>query len=59
MSAVDRGPAPATRAVRAGLPVIRELRAAGVTWADGDFAALEAPASPDATLADITIGARS
>lgn len=32
---------------------------AGVTWADGDFAVLEAPATPDATLADITIGVRA
>lgn len=32
---------------------------AGVTWADGDFATLEAPASADATLADVVIGARS
>ncbi len=32
---------------------------AGVTWADGDFATLEAPATADATLADITIGARA
>ena len=32
---------------------------AGVTWADGDFAVLEAPATADATLADITIGARA
>lgn len=32
---------------------------AGVTWADGDFATLEAPATPDTTLADITIGARA
>jgi len=31
---------------------------AAVTWADGDFAVLEAPATADATLADITIGAR-
>lgn len=31
---------------------------AGVTWADGDFATLEAPATADATLADISIGAR-
>lgn len=31
---------------------------AGVTWADGDFAVVEGPASPDATLADITISAR-
>lgn len=31
---------------------------AGVAWADGDFAVVEAPATPDATLADITIGAR-
>lgn len=32
---------------------------AGVTWADGDFAVLEAPATADATLADITIGVRA
>lgn len=32
---------------------------AGVTWADGDFAILEAPATADATLADITVGARA
>lgn len=32
---------------------------AGVTWADGDFAVLEAPATADATLADITVGARA
>lgn len=31
---------------------------AAVTWADGDFAVLESPATADATLADITIGAR-
>lgn len=31
---------------------------AGVTWADGDFATLEAAATADSTLADITIGAR-
>lgn len=31
---------------------------AGVTWADGDFAVVEGPATPDATLADITISAR-
>ena len=30
-----------------------------VVWADGDFATIEAPATPDATLADITIGARA
>lgn len=32
---------------------------AAVTWADGDFATLEAPPAPDVTLADITIGARA
>lgn len=32
---------------------------AAVAWADGDFATVEAPATPDATLADITIGARA
>jgi|GEM_PF-2031804 len=32
---------------------------AAVTWADGDFATIEAPATPDASLADITIGARA
>lgn len=32
---------------------------AGVTWADGDFATVEAPATADATLADITLGARA
>lgn len=32
---------------------------AGVTWADGDFAVLEAPATADATLADITVGVRA
>lgn len=32
---------------------------AAVTWADGDFATLVAPAAPDATLADITIAARA
>lgn len=32
---------------------------ASVTWADGDFATLEAPGTADATLADITIGARA
>ena len=32
---------------------------AGVSWADGDFATLEAPATPDITLSDITIGARA
>lgn len=31
---------------------------AGVTWADGDFATVEAPTTADATLSDITIGAR-
>ena len=30
-----------------------------VVWADGDFATIEAPTTPDATLADITIGARA
>src|SRR5690606_31878 len=29
---------------------------AAATWADGDFATIEAPATPDASLADITIG---
>lgn len=32
---------------------------AAVTWDDGDFATLEAPATPDSTLSDITIGARA
>ncbi|MNR96409.1 hypothetical protein D3C72_275640 [compost metagenome] len=32
---------------------------AGVTWADGDFATVEAPATADATLADITLSARA
>lgn len=32
---------------------------ANVAWADGDFAVLEAPATADATLADITIAARA
>lgn len=32
---------------------------ANVTWADGDFATVEAPATADATLADITLGARA
>lgn len=32
---------------------------AAVTWADGDFAVLEAPATADATLADLTIGVRA
>lgn len=32
---------------------------ASVVWADGDFATVEAPATPDATLADITLGARA
>jgi hypothetical protein len=32
---------------------------ADIPWADGDFATVEAPATADATLADITIGARA
>jgi len=32
---------------------------AAVTWTDGDFATVEAPATADATLADIVIGARA
>ena len=32
---------------------------AAVTWADGDFATVEAPATADATLQDISIGARA
>ena len=32
---------------------------ANITWADGDFATIEAPATPDATLADITLAARA
>jgi len=31
---------------------------AGVTWVDGDFVTVEPPATPDATLSDIVLGAR-